>query len=86
MGALWREIKDNGPHWSTRSFFKALIFGVLFTLLDTGTDFSFAWNVPDECHDWTLTPDNFTDFISDMCGTLHPKTAEFQLIAQLNYS
>ena len=40
--ALWREILNWRQHWNHRSFFEALIFGLLFTLLDTGTDFKFA--------------------------------------------
>ena len=73
MGALWREIKDNGPHWNTRRFFQALIFGLLFTLLDTGTDLSFAWNVPDEC------PLNrpAEELFKTPCGILYPKAVEF---------
>ena len=51
MGALWEELKNwrHSKHWNTRKFFLALIFGLLFTLLDAWTDFVFAENVPDEC-------------------------------------
>ena len=73
MGALWREIKDNGPHWSTRRFFQALVFGLLFTLLDTGTDFSFAWNVPDECPLTRAAEELF----KTPCGILYPRAVEF---------
>ena len=47
--ALCREILNWRQHWNHRSFFEALIFGLLFTLLDTGTDFKFAWSVPEIC-------------------------------------
>ena len=40
----WRQL------WRTSSFFKVLFFGLTFTLLDTGTDFSFAWSVPHVCN------------------------------------
>ena len=51
MGALWKELKDwrTSEHWNTRKFFQALIFGLILTLGDTGTDFVFARSVPDEC-------------------------------------
>ena len=58
----WRQ------HWRTRSFFQALVFGLLFTLLDTGTDLSFAWSVPEECPDrWDL---------SSPCGLIFPENVE----------
>ena len=51
MGAFWKELKDwrTSEHWNTRKFFQALIFGLILTLGDTGTDFVFARSVPDEC-------------------------------------
>ena len=51
MGALWNEIKNwrRSEHWNARKFFQALVLDLLFTLLDTGTDFDFARGVPDEC-------------------------------------
>ena len=44
MGAFWKELKDwrTSEHWNTRKFFQALIFGLILTLGDTGTDFVFA--------------------------------------------
>ena len=53
MGALWHEIKNwrRSEHWDSRKFFQALILGLAFTLLDTGTDLVFARSVPDECPD-----------------------------------
>ena len=69
-GALWRELKDWRKHWSTRKFFQGLFLGLVFTLLDTGTDFNFAWSVPSECP-VDQTPGNFS-----FCGPLHPKQVE----------
>ena len=44
MGALWTELKEwrTSKDWNTRKFFQALIFGLILTLGDTGTDFVFA--------------------------------------------
>ena len=53
MGALWNELKNwrRSEHWNTKKFFRALIFGLLFTFLDTVTDIVFARSVPDWCPD-----------------------------------
>ena len=53
MGALWNELKNwrRSEHWNTKKFFQALIFGLLFTFLDTVTDIVFARSVPDWCPD-----------------------------------
>jgi len=71
LGALWREVREWRRHWRTKSFFQALVFGLLFTLLDTGTDFIFAWSVPDECTDFGPWDP------SDPCGNIAPENVEF---------
>ena len=48
MGALWNELKNLRQYWNIKKFLQALIFGLLFTLLDTGTDFDFANAIPDD--------------------------------------
>ena len=74
MSALWRELRDWKMHWSTMSFFQALFFGLVFTLLDTGTDFSFAWSVPDVF----LTNKTPIDAISSSpCGIIDHKDVEY---------
>ena len=49
MRAFWKELKEWRKHWSPNKFFQALVFGLLFSVLDMETDFVFAWSVPDEC-------------------------------------
>ena len=64
-------------HWETSSFFKAVVFSFVFSLLDTGTDFNFAWNVPTDCPTDTF-PETFPGpFASSPCGFIHPKKVEF---------
>ena len=64
MGALWTELKEwrTSKDWNTRKFFQALIFGLILTLGDTGTDFVFARSVPDQC------PEPSLKITSDVCG------------------
>ena len=60
-------------HWKTSGFLKAILFSFVFSLLDTGTDFNFAWNVPTDC-----PSDAFPDpFAESPCGMIHPKKVEF---------
>ena len=73
---MWRELRDWRQHWSTPRFFQALVFGLLFTLLDTGSDFSFAWTVPDECPSWNASKFRRED-LSTPCGLISPKNVEF---------
>ena len=69
----WKEVKEWRRHWTTGSFLKALFLGFLFSLLDTGTDLNFAWNVPADC-----PSENFPDpFNTSSCGMIHPKKVEF---------
>ena len=49
MRAFWKELKEWRKHWSINKFFQALVFGLLFSVLDMETDFVFAWSVPDDC-------------------------------------
>ena len=49
MIALWNELREWRKHWSAKKFFQALVFGLLFSVLDMETDFAFAWSVPDQC-------------------------------------
>ena len=72
MGALWKEVKDWRHHWTTRSFFQGLILGLVFTLLDTGTDFSFVWSVSVVC------PFNQTleNSLTTPCSFIQPESVE----------
>ena len=69
---MWREVRDWRHHWSTRSFFQALFFGLAFTLLDTGTDISFAWSVPDVCFKAPLDA-----ISSNPCGIVDSMDVEY---------
>ena len=64
---MWGEVKDWRQHWSTRHFFKAIIFGLAFSLYDTGSDFFFARSVPKVCRG-NQTP--------NPCGKMIPKMVE----------
>ena len=48
-GKLWKEIKDWRKHWKLSRFFYVLILGLATSLFDSGTDFYFAWSVPEAC-------------------------------------
>ena len=74
MNELLREVLGWRSHWKTSSFFKAIVFSFAFSLLDTGTDFNFAWNVPTDCGE-TVT--DFSAIASSPCGFIQPKRAEF---------
>lgn len=77
MDELLKEVKGWRSHWRTSSFFKAVVFSFAFSLLDTGTDFNFAWNVPTDCPTDTF-PETFPGpFASSPCGLIHPKKVEF---------
>lgn len=82
LGKLWTEIRDWKKHWKLSRFFQVLIFGLAASLFDSGTDFNFAWTVPEECH---AAGDNITecsaqDFdlaqVSSPCGMFHYKEVE----------
>ena len=74
--ALWREILNWRRHWNLRSFFEALIFGLLFTLLDTGTDFNFAWSVPEICATNSVSIE-FDPIGLNPCGIVDYKDVEY---------
>ena len=77
MEELVREVIGWRNHWKKSSFFKAVVFSFVFSLLDTGTDFNFAWNVPMDCPNDTF-PETFPGpFASSPCGFIHPKKVEF---------
>jgi len=54
-------------HWNTKKFFRALIFGLLFTFLDTVTDIVSARSVPDECPDSGFSERISNNFIIKIC-------------------
>ena len=72
-------MKEWRKHWKLSSFFNVLIFGLVASLADSGTDFNFAWSLPADC-------DNATDFcsindfdlncLSSPCGIYHYKKVE----------
>ena len=74
LSKLWKEVKEWKSSWKKITFFQALVFGLSASLFDCGTDFYFAWTVPDDCqhiahrlHSWSpLTP----------CGNYHFKGVE----------
>ena len=74
--ALCREILNWRQHWNHRSFFEALIFGLLFTLLDTGTDFKFAWSVPEICSTDSVSIE-FDPIGLNPCGIVDYKDVEY---------
>ena len=74
FGVLWREVGDWRQHWRTRSFFQALVFGLVVTLLDTGTDISFAWSIPDVCYTNKVPIDAIS---SNPCGILDFMDVEY---------
>ena len=79
MGKLWSEIKDWRKHWKLSRFFQVLIFGLAVSLFDSGTDFNFVWNVPEECHVGNITECDFDfDFaqVNSSCGMFHYKEVE----------
>ena len=49
MGTLWREMKEWKQHWKLSRFFYVLILGLAASLVDSATDFNFAWSVPEDC-------------------------------------
>ena len=69
MGALLNELKNwrLSEHWNTTKFFRVLIFGLLFTFLDTVTDIVFARSVPDECPDSGFSERISNNFIIKIC-------------------
>ena len=72
---IWREVRDWRKHWDTKTFWKVVLFSFIFSLLDTGTDFNFAWSVPKDCPEWH----NFSqidDVMSGPCGIVKPKNVE----------
>ena len=73
MDELLREVVGWRNHWKTSSFFKAIVFSFAFSLLDTATDFNFAWNVQTDC---PLDGDFFA-MASSPCGFILAKRAEF---------
>ena len=80
MKRLWTEIRDWRKHWKLSRFFQVLIFGLAVSLFDTGTDFNFVWNVPEECHAANITECSEQDFdfaqVSSPCGMFHYKEVE----------
>ena len=79
MEKLWREMKDWRKHWKLSRFFQVLIFGLAASLFDSGTDFNFVWNVPEECHVGNITECDFDfDFaqVNSPCGMFHYKCVE----------
>ena len=82
VGKLWSEIRDWRKHWRLSRFLQVLIFGLAASLFDTGTDFNFAWKVPEACHAavGNITECNAQDFdialVSSPCGMFHYKEVE----------
>ena len=72
---LWEELKNWRHDWTKSTFFQALVFGLLASLFDCGTDFYFAWNVPKDCQHNDDTS-NFQTHVSTPCGTFHYKNVE----------
>ena len=62
-------------HWSAKKFLQALVFGLLFSVLDMETDFAFAWSVPDKCpqRGGRVEQDAFTDH----CGHFVSKAVKY---------
>ena len=72
---LWKEARDWRRHWDTKTFWKVVLSSFIFSLLDTGTDFNFAWSVPKDCPEWhNLT--QISDVMSGPCGIVPPKNVE----------
>ena len=75
MTVLWREVRDWRKYWDTKTFWKVVLFSFVFSLLDTGTDFNFAWSVPKDCPKWhNLT--QISDVMSGPCGIVKPQNVE----------
>jgi len=75
INVLWNEARDWRKHWDKKTFWKVVLFSFIFSLLDTGTDFNFAWSVPRDCPEWhNLT--QISDVISGPCGIIKPKNVE----------
>ena len=79
MGELLSEIKDWKKHWKLSRFFHVLIFGLATSLFDSGTDFNFAWSVPETCG-LNTTECSVQDFdlarVSSPCGKFQYKAVE----------
>ena len=72
---LWEELKNWKRDYKKSTFFQALLFGLLASLFDCGTDFYSTWNVPKDCqHDYYTL--NFQTHVSTPSGAFHYKNVE----------
>ena len=55
-----------------------LVFGLVTSAFDFGTDFNFAWSVPKDCENTTANGSQPFDkiFVSSPCGLLYYKNVE----------
>ena len=75
IAVLWKEARDWRKHWDTKTFWKVVLLTFTFSLLDTGSDFYFAWSVPKDCPEWhNLT--QISEVMSGPCGIIKPKNVE----------
>ena len=73
---IWRELKDWKSNWKKSTFFKALVFGLAASLFDCGSDFYFAWTVPEDCRHREGAGINLRTHFLTPCGTLNFKGVE----------
>ena len=73
---LWKEIKDWKEHWKLSRFFYVLILGLAVSVFDSGTDFIFAWSVPEACGQNTPECGKHHFDLASICGIFHYKNIE----------
>ena len=73
---LWKEIKDWKEHWKLSRFFYVLLLGLAVSVFDSGTDFIFAWSVPEACGQNTPECGKHHFDLASICGIFHYKNIE----------
>ena len=76
VGKLWKEIKDWKEHWKLSRFFYVLLLGLAVSVFDSGTDFIFAWSVPEACGQNTPECGKHHFDLASICGIFHYKNIE----------
>ena len=77
ISKLWKEVKDWRTNWTWVAFFKALFLGLAASLFDSATDLNFAWSVPVDCANTTITSKPFeVAHISSTCGLMFYKNVQ----------
>jgi len=84
MEDLWKEMKSWRKHWKLNRFFHVLILCLVASIVDSATDFNFAWSVPEDCphlHVYKNTTENSMEhfdisYVSSPCGIFASENVE----------